>query len=76
MERRLGDPETSGVESWVEQTLERHRGLLQQIRRQFELLRSIHDSRFQPARLKDGRAVALSFVWLHSDVTSKPGKSL
>jgi nitric oxide reductase NorD protein len=30
----------AGVESWVEQTLERHRGLLQQIRRQFELLRS------------------------------------
>lgn len=30
----------AGVESWVEQTLERHRGLLQQIRRQFELLRA------------------------------------
>jgi nitric oxide reductase NorD protein len=30
----------AGVESWVEQTLERHRGLLQQIRRQFEVLRS------------------------------------
>lgn len=44
--------------------------------RAMELLRSIHDSRFQPARLKDGRAVAVSFVWLHSDVTIKPGKSL
>ena len=27
--------------------------------RAMELLRSIHDSRFQPARLKDGRAVAV-----------------
>jgi len=44
--------------------------------RAMELLRSIHDSRFQPARLKDGRAVAVSFVWLHSDVTIKPAKSL
>lgn len=30
----------AGVESWFEQTLDRHRGLLQQIRRQFELLRA------------------------------------
>jgi len=44
--------------------------------RAMELLRSIHESRFHPARLRDGRAVAVSFVWLHSDVTIKPGKSL
>lgn len=44
--------------------------------RAMELLRSIHDSRFRPARLKDGRPVAVSFVWVHSDVTIKPIKSL
>lgn len=44
--------------------------------RAMELLRSIHDSRFKPARLKDGRPVAVSFVWVHSDVTIKPLKSL
>lgn len=44
--------------------------------RALELLYSIHESRFKPARLKDGRAVAVSFVWIHSDVTIKPGKSL
>jgi hypothetical protein len=44
--------------------------------RAMELLRSIHDSRFRPARLKDGRPVAFSFVWVHSDVTIKPNKSL
>lgn len=44
--------------------------------RAMELLRSIHDSRFTPARLRDGRAVAVSFVWVHSDVTIKPAKSL
>lgn len=44
--------------------------------RAMELLRSIHDSRFRPARLKDGRPVAVSFVWVHSDVTIKPTKSL
>jgi hypothetical protein len=44
--------------------------------RAMELLRSIHDSRFEPARLKDGRPVAVSFVWVHSDVTIKPIKSL
>jgi hypothetical protein len=40
--------------------------------RALELLHSIHESRFKPARLKDGRAVAVSFVWLHSDVTIRP----
>ena len=40
--------------------------------RALELLHSIHESRFNPARLKDGRPVAVSFVWLHSDVTIKP----
>jgi hypothetical protein len=44
--------------------------------RAMELLRSIHDSRFEPARLKDGRPVAVTFVWVHSDVTIKPAKSL
>jgi hypothetical protein len=44
--------------------------------RAMELLRSIHESRFEPARLRDGRAVAVSFVWLHSDVTIRAGKSL
>lgn len=44
--------------------------------RAMELLHSIHDSRFTPARLKDGRPVAVSFVWVHSDVTIKPIKSL
>lgn len=44
--------------------------------RALELLYSIHESRFKPARLKDGRAVAVSFVWLHSDVTIKPRKTL
>lgn len=44
--------------------------------RALELLRSIHGSRLEPARLKDGRRVAVSFVWLHSDVTIKPNKSL
>jgi hypothetical protein len=44
--------------------------------RAMELLRSIHDSRFQPARLRDGRPVAMSFVWVHSDVTIRPTKSL
>ncbi|MEX2273487.1 MAG: zf-HC2 domain-containing protein [Vicinamibacterales bacterium] len=44
--------------------------------RAMELLRSIHDSRFEPARLKNGRPVAVSFVWVHSDVTIKPIKSL
>ncbi len=44
--------------------------------RALELLYSIHESRFKPARLKDGRPVAVSFVWIHSDVTIKPGKSL
>ena len=49
--------------------------------RALELLRSIHGARLEPARLKDGRRVAVSFVWLHSDVTIKPasikpGKSL
>ena len=44
--------------------------------RTLELLHSIHESRFKPARLKDGRAVAVSFVWLHSDVTIKPKSSL
>jgi hypothetical protein len=44
--------------------------------RALELLYSIHESRFNPARLKDGRAVAVSFVWLHSDVTIKPKRSL
>lgn len=44
--------------------------------RALELLHSIHESRFKPARLKDGRAVAVSFVWLHSDVTIKPKSSL
>lgn len=44
--------------------------------RAMELLRSIHDSRFRPARLKDGRPVAVSFVWVHSDVTIRPIKSL
>ena len=44
--------------------------------RALELLYSIHESRFKPARLKDGRAVAVSFVWLHSDVTIKPKSSL
>jgi nitric oxide reductase NorD protein len=29
----------SGAQSWVRETLDRHRGMLQQIRRQFELLR-------------------------------------
>ncbi len=29
-----------GADSWVEQTLDRHRGMLQQVRRQFELLRA------------------------------------
>lgn len=43
--------------------------------RALELLYSIHESRFRPAT-KDGRAVAVSFVWLHSDVTIKPQKSL
>lgn len=44
--------------------------------RALELLRSIHGARLAPARLKDGRRVAVSFVWLHSDVTIKPNKSL
>lgn len=44
--------------------------------RAMELLYSIHDSRFKPARLKDGRAVAVSFVWLHSDVTIRPQPAL
>lgn len=45
--------------------------------RAVELLYSIHESRFKPARLKkDGRAVAVTFLWLHSDVTIKPQKSL
>ena len=49
--------------------------------RALELLRSIHGALLEPARLKDGRRVAVSFVWLHSDVTIKPsaikpGKSL
>jgi len=44
--------------------------------RTLELLRSIHEARLEPARLKDGRRVAVSFVWLHSDVTIKPNKSL
>jgi nitric oxide reductase NorD protein len=29
-----------GAQSWIEQTLDRHRGMLQQIRRQFEVLRA------------------------------------
>jgi hypothetical protein len=44
--------------------------------RALELLRSIHGARLVPARLKDGRRVAVSFVWLHTDVTIKPNKSL
>lgn len=44
--------------------------------RALELLRSIHGARLAPARLRDGRRVAVSFVWLHSDVTIKPNKSL
>jgi hypothetical protein len=44
--------------------------------RALELLRSIHGARLVPARLKDGRRVAVSFVWLHSDVTIKPNKTL
>lgn len=44
--------------------------------RALELLRSIHGARLAPARLKDGRRVAVSFVWLHSDVTIKPNKAL
>lgn len=44
--------------------------------RTLELLRSIHDSRFQPARLKTGEPVAMNFVWVHSDVTIKPKKVL
>ena len=44
--------------------------------RALELLYSIHDSRFKPARLKDGRPVAVTFLWLHSDVTIKPKSSL
>jgi len=44
--------------------------------RALELLRSIHGARLAPARLKDGRRVAVSFVWLHTDVTIKPNKTL
>jgi hypothetical protein len=44
--------------------------------RAMELLRSIHDSRFEPARLTNGLPVAVTFVWVHSDVTIRPGKSL
>lgn len=33
-------PCEGGTDAWVEQTLERHRSMLQQIRRQFELLRA------------------------------------
>ena len=40
--------------------------------RALELLRSIHGARLEPARFRDGRRVAVSFVWLHSDVTIKP----
>lgn len=44
--------------------------------RSLELLRSIHGARLAPARLKDGRRVAVSFVWIHSDLTIKPNKTL
>lgn len=44
--------------------------------RVLELLRAIHDARLAPARLNDGRRVAVSFVWLHTDVTIKPNKTL
>jgi len=40
--------------------------------RALELLRSIHAARLVPARLRDGRHVAVSYVWVHSDVTIKP----
>lgn len=40
--------------------------------RALELLRSIHAARLEPARLKDGRRVAVSYVWVHSDITIKP----
>lgn len=40
--------------------------------RALELLRSIHAARLAPARFRDGRSVAVSYVWLHSDVTIKP----
>lgn len=40
--------------------------------RALELLRSIHGARLVPARLNDGRHVAVSYVWVHSDVTIKP----
>ena len=40
--------------------------------RALELLRSIHGARHEPARPKDGRRVAVSYVWVHSDITIKP----
>ncbi|MDQ3069511.1 MAG: zf-HC2 domain-containing protein [Acidobacteriota bacterium] len=43
--------------------------------RAVELLSILHGARFEPARLKDGRRVAISFVWVHSDLTIKPIKS-
>ena len=44
--------------------------------RAVELMYSIQDSQFKPARLRDGRAVAVTFLWVHSDVTIKPKSSL
>lgn len=44
--------------------------------RTIELLHSMYDARFKPARLGvNGRAVAVSVVWVHSDVTVRPAKN-
>lgn len=62
----------AGTESWIEQTLARHRGLLQQIRRQFELLRA---GRSRIPRQVDGDEIDLE-AYLESKSDFRAGLPL